>query len=71
MRRVLAPLALAFVIGCGQGERPNNSKVESPGDQPIGHPQGLDPSGSGKGLQLGTGGGTPGGAGLKKVEIKQ
>src|SRR5262249_1665131 len=38
-------LLLVGVLGCGQSEKQDNSRIQSPGDQPIGPPK---PAGGGK-----------------------
>lgn len=61
---------MLFVIGCAGcgGEKQDNSKIQSPSDQPIGAPKGLN-GGKDAPVNLGSGGGKGGAA--PKVEIKQ
>lgn len=58
MRTVAAVLLALFLTGCGS-DKPDNSKIQSPSDQPLGVPQGMGGGKDGKSIQLGS----PGGAG--------
>ena len=68
MRIVAAALvAVVCAAGCG-GDKPDNSKIQSPADQPIGAPKalGASPGGNGPGnLPQGKGGQA------HKIEVKQ
>ena len=63
---------MLFVIGCAGcgGDKPDNSKIQSPADQPIGAPKGLGGAQSGAPVDLGAGGNNKGGGPAPKIEIK-